>query len=245
MVNLKAAEEADLGECVAVECVAVILLYVQDVLHEGVGLCPYGTGEACVHTVAIVHNLIAHLVAHDGAVGIAEEEGVDGRHLVGHSEDVADGVVAVRGAEVPGDIVAVSYVGAHLEPGLGLDVGGETRCETLETGVGRDTLVLQIVGREEERSLVVGLRYADAVLLTEALAVCVVLPVVGSEQVVLALVVDDVAEHSVGVELVAIDDETAAVGVVDVVAEVAEELFVDKLVKVFALIDVMPKPKLL
>src|SRR3712207_6250257 len=96
--------------------------------------------------------------------------------------------------------VNVAYVGEYVQPLVCLIVGLQAGGETLEAGVLKHALLVQIA----ETGVVAELRVATAdvhvVFLTEAMAVGSVFPVVGRDVVVYAVIVVGAAQRGIGIE---------------------------------------------
>ena len=105
--------------------------------------------------------------------------------------------------------MGVVHVGAHLQPGLGLNVGGKAPGEALVVALGDyDTLIVEVADRCAEVALVRALGHAHVILLTEAAFIGGVKPVVRTEKELLAVAVShNVTKGGVGVELAVCADQ--------------------------------------
>ena len=114
----------------------------------------------------------------------------------------------------------VGHIGAHLQPFFHLIVGFQTPCQTLVIRFVNDTFVVQVAHRSIERRLVRSSRNAYVVLLAQACAICLVQPVVRTNQVILSVVIDNSAQSGVRVQLAVDTNQVLAFGHrVDVISQ--------------------------
>ena len=212
--------ESDLDITDGVHHVTLLVVGVELVGRQRVRLAEVGTVLSVDGAVAIVVKVEARVgVIDEVAVLVADIDGINRGEV-----DECEGVARTHRVAVVAKLVAVPVcvvgVGAHLQPIGNLIVGLQAAGDTLVVGGHGDTVVVEVVEREVEVGAVGAASSGDGVLLTEAVVIDLVLPVVGSDQVVGSVVVDHAAEGGVGVQLAVMADEGLAVGhVIDVVAE--------------------------
>ena len=210
--NLQTFDGRDVNESVGRQGVAFGVAGVQLVVHDGVGIADERTGQAGILAATIVHHVEAIGILHDAAVCVAHIEGIDGGNLRGECPYVT----RRRTATVVGQRVVVEagvrHVAAYLHPRLHLVVGLQAGGQTLHVRLLRDTFVAQVAQRNIVRTFIAGSVDREVVFLTQASARTQVFPVVRHQQVVHAVIVDDVAQRSVGVQLAVLSDEELAFG---------------------------------
>ena len=234
-LELKVLEESGLCKCSTGEGVADDLALDVELLGgNGVRTGHHGTLQAGDTVLSLARTVIvaqvAVLVAQDVAVLVTNVERVDRAHLGYHTEEVRYRVRAIGGLleYALRVVVGVAGVGTHLEPLLYLVVGLQSSGVTLHVGVGHDTLVVHVAERTVEAAAVVRSRHVDVVLLTHRGVESGILPVIGSQQVAVAVRRRvDVAQRGVGVDFTVGADEILALGhIVNLITEAANQLVV-------------------
>ena len=127
----EAVRQTYLGGTCAVEHVALGVVRVQLVVAQGVRLREVGASNADHASFTIVVAVdVRLLVIDDVAVGVADIQRIDGRHVRG-GEHVAGAASRAIVAQVVAAIVAIAHVAAQFQPRLCLVAGVHARGETL------------------------------------------------------------------------------------------------------------------
>ena len=164
----------------------------------------------CRHTVVIL--LMSVLVGANHGIAICIEcAHVERIDWCDHRGVVSHVVRAQRTDREVGVLFHVAvhkaHIGAYAEPFLSLIVGLHATGEALVVGVVDDTVFVQVAGRSIEAALRGTTTHVDVILLTEAVMVGSVLPVVGQHVVGLTAIDVGATERSIGVELAIQTDE--------------------------------------
>ena len=213
-------QEQYVEESRAVEGIAFRTVGVQAGIRQTVRIRQQGTGQTGVHSVSVVVHRDAGVVLHDISLPVTDVEGIDGGYGRGEGEEVGRRVsLPVRAQRIVGE-VCVTGVGTDLQPFLGLIVCLQTCRVTLHVRIFRDTLVVQVTERSIERAAIRSTRYTDVIFLAHRGAESDVFPVIGREQIILAVVEYMVTQRGVGIEFPVGADNRLAVG--DTVNHIAQ-----------------------
>ena len=213
-------QEQYVEESRAVEGIAFRTVGVQAGIRQSVGIGHIRTGQSGIHAVTVVVHGDAGVVLHDIALPVADIERVNRSYRRSERKDVGRRIaLAVTAQRIVGE-VCVTGVGTDLQPFLGLIVCLQTCRVTLHVRIFRDTFVVQVAERSIERAAIRSTRYTDVIFLAHRGAESDVFPVIGREQIILAVVEYMVTQRGVGIEFPVGADNRLAVG--DTVNHIAQ-----------------------